>query len=149
MIVCFNLDDYQHFSSLTPPYALTIGFFDGVHCGHVYLLQQLREKATEQGSSVVLTFANHPKSILAPAEKPQLLTSLEERLALLEKEKVDLCLILPFTKEIAGQNFADFLITIRQKIPFHHLVLGEDAVLGYQKQGDKKKLTAFCPAAQF
>lgn len=58
----------------------TIGFFDGVHCGHRYILEQLRYAAVERGlQSTAVTFLQHPLFAIAPRTVPPLLTTTEER----------------------------------------------------------------------
>lgn len=69
-------------------YVATIGFFDGVHTGHRYLISRLREEAARRGlDSAILTFEQHPETILCGTPKP-LLTTFEERTALLKAEGV-------------------------------------------------------------
>ena len=60
----------------------TIGFFDGVHIGHRYLLEQVRELALAEGMpSMVVTFRQHPASVLRPEEDVRVLSTLDEKLA--------------------------------------------------------------------
>jgi cytidyltransferase-like protein len=102
--------------------ALTIGVFDGVHRGHQHLLQQLKKK---HDRSIVLTFSNHPSEILKQPAPPQLTPSAIKRL-LIEEEKIDEIISIPFTRSIADQSFEEFL----EPYTFTHLVLGEGAALG-------------------
>ncbi|MEC9365692.1 MAG: hypothetical protein VX695_01390, partial [Chloroflexota bacterium] len=62
---------------------LTVGVFDGVHLGHKHLMEKLTESARKhRRSSGILTFKNHPATILNPKFQPNFLTSLETKLAL-------------------------------------------------------------------
>ena len=69
-----------------PPCAATIGFFDGVHRGHRFLLEQVKEEAVGKGlCPSVITFPTHPRQVLQPDFHPQLLSTPAEKLHLLEE----------------------------------------------------------------
>ena len=73
-----------------PPCVATIGFFDGVHQGHRFLLDQVKQVAGEQGMcSSVITFPIHPRKVLQPEFAPLLLSSPQEKLRLLDGTGVD------------------------------------------------------------
>lgn len=111
--------------------ALTIGNFDGFHLGHQKLLSKLMEKAEH---SVVLTFTSHPNTVLQ--NRPvSYLTSLPHRLTLLENFGIDTVIALPFTQEFSEQSPEAFLTFLKSYIPFSHLILGYDAVIGHQRSG--------------
>src|ERR1700761_1670209 len=85
------------------PCAITIGNFDGVHCGHRHILRQVIAAAREEGwKSAVLTFDPHPAKLVTPATAPRLLTTLEERARIILEQGIDEILILPFTPEVAA-----------------------------------------------
>lgn len=125
------------FNSIIPlisqdsPLALTIGNFDGVHLGHRAILDKM---ASLKGTSVVLTFANHPSEILfsQPAYR---LTTLNHKLTLLEKCGVNATFVLPFTTSFSKQSPEEFLTALKKQIPFTHLFLGHDAVIGHNRSG--------------
>ena len=83
---------------------VTIGIFDGVHLGHVEILRRIKKLAAHyEGESVVITLWPHPRFVLQPENKElKLLTSLDEKIELIEKQGIDKLLILPFTQE-SGQ----------------------------------------------
>lgn len=89
----------------------SIGFFDGVHKGHLYLLNKLSEHARENNcEDLIITLWPHPAVVFG---KPvSLLTTLEEKTILLEKAGVKNLLILPFNKEIAAMSDFEFAQTI-------------------------------------
>ena len=88
----------------------TMGSFDGVHCGHKVLLQRTISLAKERGGeSIVLTFEPHPRYVLGTAEGMQLLSTLEEKLWLLEQEGIDNVIIIPFTKEFSRLKPQEFI----------------------------------------
>ena len=78
--------------------AVSIGVFDGVHRGHQAVLADVAQRAGEMGGleRVVLTFDQHPRAVVDPAGSPPLLTSLDERLDLLDELGIELAGVLPF-----------------------------------------------------
>ncbi len=119
---------------LKRPISLTIGFFDGVHRGHQKVLQKNRK----EGTSVCVTFRNHPSTLLTPKEPTPLICSTSPRISLLEKQGVNLLLLLDFDEELANLTAKSFLLILRQAIPFQSLVLGHDAHLGRKREGSPK-----------
>jgi riboflavin kinase/FMN adenylyltransferase len=107
--------------------ALTIGMFDGVHRGHQLLLQKLVKIGC---NTTALTFSNHPSSILR-LQAPNLLTPYPLKEILLRNYGVQQLICLPFTKEFSQQSYDEFL----SPYSISHLILGEDAALGRDRQG--------------
>ena len=118
---------------------LTIGSFDGVHQGHQSLLQLVKNRAKEvEGTSVVLTFSPHPRIALNPTGHGlELLTSNEEKTALIAAEGIDVLVYVPFDKAFAAQIPEDyislFLVRIFQP---HSIVIGYDHRFGMKRSGD-------------
>lgn len=79
---------------------LAVGFFDGVHLGHQAILRR---------ASAVLTFRNHPLSLLAPERSPRLLMSAESRIAAIRGCGVEKVTALDFTPELAAMSAEDFI----------------------------------------
>ncbi len=121
--------------SLSTPIALTIGSFDGVHLGHQHLFHELKTL----GTPTVLTFSNHPSEILYPQPLNEL-CSLAERLNLFEACGIELTIVLPFTLTLAQTSYEEFLKKLYSHLPFHHLVLGEGAVLGARGEGSERQI---------
>ena len=122
----------------------TIGSFDGVHCGHRTLLNRVRSIAAEQGGeSIVLTFDPHPRITLGKAEGLRLLSSIEEKLQLLEAEGIDNVIIIPFTLEFSQLSPTEFMRGLLvEKVGIKHLVVGYNHHFGHNKSGDFDFLTA-------
>lgn len=131
------LENIEEFTPLREPLVLTIGNFDGMHRGHAALLKKVKDLTGPEGQSIVLTFRNHPSEILQPDKPACLLCALPHKLRLLQGFKIDHIILLTFSPLLAKQNAASFIERIRQSIPFTHLVLGHDATLGRDKQGDR------------
>ncbi len=124
------------------PSALAIGNFDGVHLGHRSLLAQTIANAAPKGlKPSVLTFDPHPTAIVAPHRTPELITTLEEKLRLLDSFGVEQIMILPFTAEIAGTNPRDFVSQIVVDALKTRLVLvGENFRFGHKQAGNSDVL---------
>ncbi len=98
------------FRKIPGPVVLAAGFFDGVHLGHQRVLSGAVERARElDGQAWALTFDRHPLAVLAPSKCPPLLSTSEERLALLEQSGVDGILALEFTRKLAVQEPETFV----------------------------------------
>ena len=111
---------------------VTIGFFDGVHQGHRFLIQQVLEAARcDNLCSVVMTFDHHPREVLYPDARMELLTTLDEKLALLEATGIDRVEVLPFTREVSELSARDFMAQVlRDKLNARKLILGYDNRFG-------------------
>jgi riboflavin kinase/FMN adenylyltransferase len=124
------------------PSAVIIGNFDGVHVGHQHLCEQVAALAQEQGlRPTVLTFDPHPACIVAPDRAPRLLTTPEERVALMGQHGIEQALILPFTRAIAEMSPEDFVSTVLVKTLGAKLVLvGENFRFGRRQAGNTELL---------
>jgi riboflavin kinase/FMN adenylyltransferase len=114
----------------------TIGSFDGVHRGHLSLIQRVKELAeSEKKQSAVITFSNPPLQIIRPEDTPLLLTSCEEKIERLSHTGIDECFVLDFTKELSKLSAAQFMEEIMKK-QYHvsHLVIGYDNRFGYNRE---------------
>lgn len=106
----------------------TIGFFDGVHKGHQFLFAQLCSIAEQEGlQPLIVTFDQHPRAVLQNDYIPQLITSLEERRALLQQYAE--VLVLPFEqiRALTAQQFMSFL---KDEYDVQKIVMGYDHRFG-------------------
>ena len=117
------------------PCVATVGIFDGVHAGHRFLVEELKSLARErQLESVVITFAEHPRTVLNPDFKPQILDTLTEKIAHIESTGVDTCIVLDFTTEMAKLSASDFITDILyQKFNVKTLLVGHDHRFGHNR----------------
>lgn len=124
------------------PCAITIGNFDGVHCGHRAILRRVIAAAREEGwKSAVLTFDPHPARFLSPANAPRLLTTVEERARLILEQGIEEILILPFTREIAALEPEDFVREILvDKLGARAVLVGANFHFGRRAAGDAAML---------
>lgn len=115
----------EEFSARNP--IVTIGMFDGVHAGHRAILRELEQaKKTIDGESVLLTFWPHPRIFFGKTDGFKMLTTMDEKLELLEQIGLDVCLVLPFSSEFAQLLPDDYITQII------HLGIGaKKVVIGY------------------
>ena len=117
------------------PCVATIGFFDGVHMGHRYLIQQVKEIAAAKGlRSALVTFPVHPRKVMNAAYHPELLTTPEEKTNLLAGTGVDYCLMLDFTPDISRLTAKEFMTQIlKERYQVKYLVIGYDHRFGHNR----------------
>jgi riboflavin kinase/FMN adenylyltransferase len=90
--------------------------------------------------AAVLTFHPHPVAVLAPDRAPTYLTSLGEKLAILENLGVDLVVLLPFNRRVAATSAREFVMTMLRYLRLHELWVGSDFVLGRNREGNVRVL---------
>ena len=124
---------------------VTIGMFDGVHTGHQQMLKELKSLSQRtSGKSVVITFSNHPRTVLDTNknDRVRLLQTNAERYACIERYGVDYILTVKFTKEFAALSSVQFLDLLLQYLDIKVLLLGYDNRFGNPKDGSYERLVA-------
>jgi riboflavin kinase/FMN adenylyltransferase len=119
--------------------AVAIGAFDGVHLGHQALLRLVHDLAcARELSSTVLTFDRHPAEVVRPGSAPKLLTTLDQKLELLDATgAVDECLVLAFDEARSKEPAEDFVSEVLAGVLGARLVVvGDDFHFGYRRHGD-------------
>jgi riboflavin kinase/FMN adenylyltransferase len=121
-----------------PTPVVTIGNFDGVHLGHLAILEKVVAEARAcGGAALVLSFDPHPSRVLAPGRAPRLLTTEEQKLKLLETAGVDVVLITPFTLEfsrLSPQAFVEEIVV--QRLKAVAVCIGANFRFGHRQAGD-------------
>lgn len=118
---------------------MTIGNFDGCHLGHQQVIRRARAVAAEHGGLpvVAVTFAPHPMAVLRPEHAPVMLTTLEERAALLHAAGVDHVLVIPFDREVAAWSPTEFVEAIVvDALAAKAVVVGANFRFGNRASGD-------------
>ena len=117
---------------------LTVGVFDGVHCGHQDVLARLAARAMDAGrASLFVTFDPHPREVLDPATAPALLTTRDEKLTLLGATGIDYVAIVPFTADLARRTATEFVDEILiERFRMTELLVGHDHGFGRGREGD-------------
>ncbi|MQF82545.1 bifunctional riboflavin kinase/FAD synthetase [SAR202 cluster bacterium AD-802-E10_MRT_200m] len=118
------------------PSVVTVGVFDGVHRGHQYLLDVLQSKAeAENYRSVVVTFLNHPGTILRPETSIQYLLPVDQRIRLLNGTGVNRVVSITFDKELSLLRPVQFIRLLSRTMDIKKFVLGPDFAMGYRREG--------------
>ena len=128
--------DYTKFNVSNP--VITIGVFDGVHKGHVEILNRLKKLAEEKnGESVVVTFWPHPRLVLKQDASIKLINNLEEKEELLEKAGVQNLVVFEFTEKFSKLTSDEFIREILiNKLHVKHLIVGYNHQFGHGREGN-------------
>ena len=119
------------------PSVATIGFFDGVHRGHRFLIDQVRREAAARGlESAAVTFPVHPRQVLQSDYRPKLLTTPQEKLALLAETGIDTCILLDFTPHLASLSAREFMEVLKNRYRIRALLIGYDHRFGHNRSED-------------
>jgi riboflavin kinase/FMN adenylyltransferase len=120
---------------------VALGNFDGVHLGHRRVLESLlRESASSGLAPVLVTFDPHPRYFFKPEEKPSLLSTPAEKLALLREWPIEV-IPLAFDRDLAGLTAEDFIESfLKDRLGGRRFLLGHDHRFGKGAQGDARLL---------
>ena len=130
---------------------VTIGNFDGVHRGHRAILETVVGRAKDLGGvAVVYTFEPHPRKVLRPESAPGLLTTLDQKVELLEAAGVDAVIVEPFTREFARTEAREFIEQcLYERIRPVEVYVGYDFHFGRDREGSMRLLTELGPRLGF
>ncbi len=137
MKVFFDLDELE----LWKKPIVTLGTFDGVHLGHQAILKELaKEKWEKKRDTLLVTYEPHPQRVVSPENSPLILSTLEEKLKLLESlpegRELSGVLVLKFTKEFSLLSAEDFIEEILiKRLNIGELIIGENHAFGKDRSG--------------
>ena len=121
--------------------ALTVGSFDGVHLGHIDVIKHVVAAAKETSAqSALITFEPHPRCVLDPGNCPQSITSLQEKLALIEAAGVEHTIVLRFDRELASLSPQEFIERLAAVMDLRRWVIGYDFAFGRGRTGSAQWL---------
>lgn len=126
-------EEMENKMSIKSPCVASIGFFDGVHRGHLCLIEQLRDEARKREmKSLLVTFDHHPRKVVSPGHVPTLLTTLEEKEQLLRATGVDEIAVMAFTQDLSRLTAREFMEQVlSRELGVRVLVLGYDHAFGH------------------
>lgn len=124
------------------PSVATIGNFDGVHRGHLWVISEVVARARELGiTSVAVTFDPHPARVIRPESRQPLITPLAEKIRLLAATGIDALVVLPFTADLARNTAREFATSVLcDKLRVKELHEGENFRFGYQAEAGVNSL---------
>lgn len=131
-----NIDSHKEGEKQVTGKAATIGFFDGVHLGHRFLIDELRTIADNCGlKSLIITFPIHPRKVLDSDYQPELLNTLSEKLDQLHSTGTDDIALLDFSKELAQMSAYKFMKEVlRKRYNVEVLLIGYDHRFGHNRE---------------
>ncbi|MBR6640365.1 MAG: riboflavin biosynthesis protein RibF [Muribaculaceae bacterium] len=129
----------------------TVGMFDGVHSGHRFLIDQLKQEGINRNlGTLVISFTQHPLAVIAPEYAPAMLSTAEERKSMILASGVDECIMLDFDRKLQQLTAREFMSMCHDSHNVDVLMLGFNNRFGsdrlsniadYQKEGDKVGIT--------
>ncbi|HKW06316.1 MAG TPA: bifunctional riboflavin kinase/FAD synthetase [Candidatus Dormibacteraeota bacterium] len=123
--------------------ALTIGSYDGVHLGHLDVVRHVVEGAKATGGqSALITFEPHPRCVLDPANCPSSITTLREKLDLIERAGIDHAIVMRFDRELASHSPQEFVESLSRVMDIKRWVIGFDFAFGRGRTGNAEWLRA-------
>lgn len=136
------LNDLSEFSTAGES-LLTIGVFDGVHRGHAHLITELTSRARTSGVLAgVITFRNHPASVLRPDFKLRVLTEFNERSRLIQEIGVDFVAPISFDTDVAALGAGEFCGLLQEHFGMRGMIVGPDFAMGRDREGTVERVTA-------
>ncbi len=122
---------------------LTVGSFDGVHLGHVDVIRRTVAAAVADGAQpALMTFEPHPRCILDPANCPQSVTTLQEKLALVESLGIEHAIVIRFDRALAALSPQQFIDLLAPAMEVRRWVVGFDFAFGRERAGNADWLRA-------
>jgi riboflavin kinase/FMN adenylyltransferase len=130
---------------------VTVGNFDGLHVGHREILRIVTQRARGRGGeSAVYTFEPHPRKVLRPADAPRLLTTLEQKLELIEEAGVDVAVVERFDAAFARRSAEEFVRDVlHRRLRPEEVYVGYDFRFGHDREGSMRTLTELGPHLGF
>jgi len=149
MQIILDLQKYK--ARASKPVVLALGNFDGFHLGHQKLLRYVVKQAKkEHALAAVLTFPQHPHSILHPERKPMMLMSVEQKIFYLAQAGIDLCFLQSFTPTFSRISPKDFVEKILvKKLHIREICMGYDAHFGRDRKGDAHLMEQLAKSSGF
>jgi riboflavin kinase / FMN adenylyltransferase len=120
---------------------ITIGSFDGVHLGHIDVIRRTVAAAVPAGAApTLITFEPHPRCVLDPANCPQSITTLQEKLGLIETAGIEHAVVLRFDRALASRGPQEFVDMLATQMDIRRWVIGFDFAFGNQRKGNAQWL---------
>ena len=129
--------EFENYTDNSPK-VLSLGMFDGVHLGHISIINLLKSAANEKNlETALLSFWPHPRKVFNPNDDLKLLNTLDEKLYLLEKANLDVVFLKSFDenfRNLTGEEFVKQILVERLNVK--HIIIGHDHVFGKNKSGN-------------
>ena len=134
---------HELFRDTTRPLVLAIGFFDGMHRGHLEIVRAAQRMRKPGWRSGILSFANHPASFLRPGNEPPMLTTNEERIDLFAAAGAEECFFVRFDETVAKLEPRAFLERLIDGMGVRGIAVGSTFRFGHKRAGDTALMREF------
>ncbi len=132
--------------NMTDSICSAIGFFDGLHLGHMSLVDEVKRVSKQNGyKSALMTFDHHPLYVLGRITQEKYISSMEDRIEILSKEGIDYLFVIRFTKQVAGLSPEAFIKNYLVDLNIRHVVCGFDFRFGSRNSGSGETLVNYNP----
>lgn len=117
---------------------LAIGVFDGVHLGHQKIIKMVVERARQiNGTSMVLTFDPHPRSLINPENSPRPITLMDEKISIFESLGIEKCMVINFNRRFACLSSDDFALRVLSRgLGVKEIFVASNYLFGKGKKGN-------------
>ena len=124
---------------------VSIGNFDGLHLGHRRILETVARRAGTLGlQSVAMTFSPHPIRFLAPNRAPRMISTLDQKIALIESTGIDVLFIANFDRPFSRLSPEEFIQHyLIEGLRAHSVCVGGNFNFGFQQRGTIETLRQF------
>lgn len=125
--------------------AITTGTFDGVHQGHIKIINQLKSEAKKMnGESVLVTFHPHPRLVLQQSNEIKMLTTFDEKMELLARQQIDHVVVVPFSESFSNMPPEEYISGfLAGRLHARCIITGYDHHFGKDRKGDFKMLEQY------
>ncbi|HLR70514.1 MAG TPA: FAD synthetase family protein, partial [Pseudogracilibacillus sp.] len=134
----------NRFQINSSPSVMALGFFDGVHLGHIKVIKTAVRIARKRGlKSVVMTFTPHPREVIGEKEKVSMLTTFSEKEALIRELGVDDLYVVQFDPTFSALTPGQFVKEYVTRFKVQHVVAGFDFKYGAHGKGNMEKIVKY------
>lgn len=127
----------NNMKKLVEPTYIALGNFDGLHRGHMALINRVVDEALlNDAKSLVYTFTNHPLTVAAPERAPGLIMDMDQKLHVFKSAGIDYVALVDFTYEYMQTSAEDFIKILLDQYHAKGLVVGFNYKYGYKNTGD-------------
>ena len=147
MKIYHSIEEFQKIENAV----VTTGTFDGVHIGHLRIIDRLKEIAQAvNGETILLTFSPHPRMVLFSDNDLKLISTKNEKIALLKQAGIDHLIIHPFSREFSRLSSVEFVRDVLvNKMGTSRLVIGYNHHFGRNREGRFEHLKEYGPMYGF
>lgn len=129
-----TLSASDHIDASDPKVIATIGMFDGMHLGHITLINALKEEASKRGqSSAIITFRQHPQEVVNPHGSPHTIMTLDKKIESIEACSPTYLILLDFNEHLSRLSAREFMELLHKQYNVTTLVMGYNHRFGHER----------------